>query len=151
MLKNILKEFKQFAMKGNIIDMAVGIIIGAAFSKIVSSLVNDVIMPIFSIITGRIDFTSLFIALDGKKYASIAEAKVAIPPAPTVNYGLFIAAIIDFLIIAFSIFIVIRQINRFKKKNPGSQPTEPTTKVTISIKASRCPHCTSELKEVEKV
>lgn len=151
--KKMWKEFKQFAVKGNIIDMAVGIIIGSAFSKIVSSLVNDVIMPIFGLITKKMDFNSLFIALDGKTYESIAAAKEV--SAPILTYGVFLSAILDFLIIAFSMFIVIRQINKIKKKEPEQKPAEPTTKVcrycqsTISIKATRCPHCTSELKVLE--
>ncbi len=145
------KEFKEFAVKGNIIDMAVGIIIGTAFSKIVNSLVNDVIMPVFSMITGRVDFTNMFLALNGEHYKSLADAKEA--TAPTLNYGIFISAIIDFLIIAFTLFIVIKRINKLKKKEPEAPPAEPTTKVcpfcqsTISIKAVRCPHCTSELVE----
>ncbi|NSW91561.1 MAG: large conductance mechanosensitive channel protein MscL [Firmicutes bacterium] len=145
------KEFKKFAIKGNIIDMAVGIIIGSAFNKIVSSLVNDVIMPVFSMITGKIDFTNLFFALNGEHYATIDEAKKA--AAPTLNYGVFISAVIDFLIIAFSMFIVIRWINKLKKNEKEAPPATPTTKIcrycqsTISIKAVRCPYCTSELTE----
>ncbi|HOJ09146.1 MAG TPA: large conductance mechanosensitive channel protein MscL [Clostridiales bacterium] len=148
------KEFKQFAVKGNIIDMAMGIIIGSAFSKIVSSLVNDMIMPIFSLIIGRIDFTNLFIALDGKHYEKLGDAKEA--AVSTINYGMFISAIIDFLIIAFSLFLIIRNVNKLKKKEEAP-PAEPTAKVcpycqsTISIKATRCPQCTSELVETMKV
>lgn len=149
------KEFKEFAIKGNIIDMAVGIIIGTAFSKIVNSLVNDVIMPLFSMITGRVDFTNMFLALNGEHYKSLADAKEA--AVPTLNYGIFISAIIDFLIIAFTLFIVIKRINKIKKKEPEAPSAEPTTKAcpfcqsTISIKAVRCPHCTSELVKVTNV
>jgi len=149
------KEFKEFAIKGNIIDMAVGIIIGTAFSKIVNSMVNDVIMPVFSMITGRVDFTNMFFALNGEHYKSLADAKEA--AVPTLNYGIFISAVIDFLIIAFTLFIVIKRINKLKKKEPKAPPAEPTTKAcpfcqsTISIKAVRCPHCTSELVEANKV
>ena len=143
------KEFKEFAMKGNIIDLAVGIIIGGAFGKIVTSLVNDIIMPLVGLLLGKVNFSNLFFALDGGKYETIAAAKEA--GAGTVNYGLFINNIIDFLIIAFSIFIVIRQLNRFtKKKDPVPAPA--TTKKCkycfseIHIDASKCPHCTSEVK-----
>ena len=136
----MFKEFKTFAMKGNVIDLATGVIIGAAFGKIVSSLVNDMIMPLLGRITGKIKFSSLYIALDGKKYASFDAAKVA--EAPTLNYGLFITSILDFLIIAFAIFIIIKQINRFKPKVVA----EPSTKTcsfcqsSIHIKAVKCPH-----------
>lgn len=145
------KEFKEFAIKGNIIDMAIGIIIGSAFSKIVNSLVNDIIMPVFSMITGKVDFTNMFLALNGEHYKTLADAKAA--TAPTLNYGIFISAIIDFLIIGFTLFIVVRRINKLKKKEPEAATAEPTTKVCpfcqskISIKAVRCPHCTSELFE----
>lgn len=142
----MLKEFKEFALKGNVMDLAVGVIIGAAFGKIVSSLVNDLIMPLLSLITGKIDFTNLFVALDGKVYETIDKAKEA--GVATLNYGLFITSIIDFLIIAFSIFIIIKQINRFM---PKKAPVEVTTKTcpfcqsSINNKAIRCPQCTSEL------
>lgn len=144
----MLKEFKEFAMKGNVIDLAVGVVIGGAFGKIVTSFVNDIIMPLLGLLIGGMDFSNLFIALDGNKYASLAEAQAA--TAPTLNYGLFISTVIDFLIIAFSIFIVIKQLNRFKKKEVPVEK-EPDTKICdycmseISIKATRCPHCTSEL------
>ncbi len=135
----MLKEFREFAVKGNVVDMAVGIIIGAAFGKIVSSLVNDVIMPPIGLLLGNMDFSSLAITLREKT----AEAE-----AVTVNYGMFINSVIDFVIVAFAIFLVIKQINRLKKAPP---PADPTTKEcpqccsVIPIKASRCPHCTSEL------
>ena len=137
----MMKEFKEFAMRGNVVDMAVGIIIGGAFGKIVSSLVNDVIMPPIGILLGNVDFSSLAITLKEKT----AEAE-----AVTINYGTFINTILDFLIVAFAIFIVIKQMNRLKKKEEAP-PAAPTTKAcpkcysTIPIKATRCPNCTSEL------
>ncbi len=143
--QTLFKEFKEFAMKGNVIDLATGVIIGAAFGKIVSSLVGDIITPLLSIITGKLDLSSLFIPLDGKKYTDLAAAKAA--SAPTLNYGLFITNIIDFLIIAFAIFIIIKQINRFRPK-PAAEPTTKICKYcqsSINIKAVRCPHCTSAL------
>lgn len=143
----MFKEFKDFAMKGNVIDLATGVIIGAAFGKIVGSLVNDIIMPLLSLITGKINFANLFIALDGKTYESFKAAQDA--KAATLNYGMFITSIIDFLIIAFSIFIIIKQVNRFRPR----VTVEPTTKncpfclSSINIKAVKCPHCTSDIKE----
>jgi large conductance mechanosensitive channel len=116
----MLKEFKEFAMRGNVIDLAVGVIIGAAFGKIVSSLVGDVIMPPIGLLLGNLDFSSLFVDLSGKGYASLAAAKAA--GAPTLNYGVFINTVIDFLIVAFCIFLVIRQINRFFPKEPPAPP-----------------------------
>ncbi|HUI16391.1 MAG TPA: large conductance mechanosensitive channel protein MscL [Alphaproteobacteria bacterium] len=110
----MLKEFKEFAMRGNVIDLAIGVVIGAAFGKIVSSLVSDLIMPPIGLVLGRLDFSNLFIDLSGKGYASLAAAKAA--GAPTLNYGLFVNSVIDFLIIAFAIFLVVRQINRFSRK-----------------------------------
>ena len=142
----MLKEFKDFAMKGNVIDLATGVIIGAAFGKIVSSLVNDMIMPVLSLITGKLDIAKLFIALDGKAYASIEAAKEA--KIATLNYGLFISNIIDFLLIAFSIFIIIKQLNRFKPKPAAVEPTTKTCQYcqsNIHIKAVKCPHCASNI------
>ncbi len=144
----MLKEFKEFAMRGNVLDMAIGIIIGAAFGKIVSSLVNDVIMPPIGLLLGKVNFSHLFINLSGVEYASLAEAKAA--GAATINYGLFINTIIDFTIVAFAIFLVIRQINRLKTK-PEEKPKAPTTKEcpfcisVIPIKATKCPNCTTQL------
>jgi len=142
----MLKEFKQFALKGNVIDLAVGVVIGAAFGKIVSSLVNDIIMPIVGLLVGNIDFSNRFIDLSGKGYTTLADAKKA--EAATINYGLFLNNVVDFLIVAFSIFIVIKQINRFSKKEV---PAPATTKVcpyccsSIPIEAKKCSHCTSDL------
>ena len=149
----LLQEFKAFAMRGNVVDMAVGIIIGGAFGKIVSSLVADIIMPPIGLILGNVDFSGMFILLkEGKvagPYETIAAAKAA--GAVTLNYGVFINTVISFLIIAFSIFIVIRNVNRLKRKEEAA-PAVPTTKecpyciAVIPIKAVRCPQCTSELK-----
>jgi large conductance mechanosensitive channel len=147
----MFKEFKEFAMKGNVIDMAVGIIIGAAFGTIIKSLVDDILMPPIGLLLGNVDFANIFIVIkEGKvagPYASIAAAKAA--GAVTVNPGIFINTIISFLIVAFSVFLVIKNVNRIKKEPP---PADPTTKdcsycyTAIPIKATRCPNCTSELK-----
>ncbi|MGA2959826.1 MAG: large-conductance mechanosensitive channel protein MscL [Thermodesulfobacteriota bacterium] len=147
----MLKEFKEFAMKGNVLDMAVGIIIGAAFGLIVTSLVNDVIMPPIGLLLGNVDFSNIFAVLkEGKTtgpYASVAAAKAA--GAVTMNVGLFINTIINFLIVAFAIFLLIRNINRFKRQEEAA----PTSKdcsfcfTKIPIQATRCPNCTSELKK----
>lgn len=128
-------------------DLAIGIIIGGAFNSIVSSLVNDIIMPIFSLFTGNLDFTNWFIALDGKQYATLGEAQNA--PVATINYGLFLSNILNFLIVAFSLFLIIRQINKMRAKNtPAPDPLTKKCPYCISdipIKATRCPQCTSEL------
>jgi large conductance mechanosensitive channel len=147
------KEFKEFALRGNVIDMAVGIIIGAAFGTIISSLVNDVIMPPIGLLLGGVDFANFFVLLKAGSpagpYASLADAQEA--GAVTVNYGVFINAVVSFLIVAFVMFLLIRTINRMKREEEAP-PAEPTTKEcpyclsTIPIKATRCPHCTSELK-----
>jgi large conductance mechanosensitive channel len=149
----VLKEFKEFAMRGNVIDMAVGIIIGAAFGAIVTSLVSDIIMPPIGLLLGDVDFSNLFIVLrEGIKvgpYSSLAGAKAA--GAVTFNYGMFVNTIISFLIVAFAIFILIRSINKLKRQKEV-QAAVPTTKEcpyclsVILIKATRCPYCTSELK-----
>jgi large conductance mechanosensitive channel len=142
----MLKEFKKFALKGNVLDLAVGVVIGAAFGKIVTSLVNDIMMPIIGRIVGNRDFSNLYINLSNVKYDSFAKAKAA--GAATINYGIFLNNIIDFTIIAFSIFIVVKQFERLRKKE---KPAATTTKkcqycyTDISIQATRCPHCTSEL------
>jgi len=149
----MLKEFKEFAMRGNVVDMAVGIIIGAAFGTIVKSLVADILMPPIGLLLGNVDFTNLFIVLKSGAemgpYATLADANAA--GAVTLNYGVFINTIISFIIVAFAIFILIRNLNRMKKKEVAA-PAEPTTKscpfcfTEIPIKATRCPHCTSELR-----
>jgi large conductance mechanosensitive channel len=141
------KEFKEFSMKGNVIDLAVGVIIGGAFGKIVSSLVSDIIMPLIGLLVGRLDFTNWFIPLGDGDFNTLADAKAA--GVATINYGLFLNNILDFLIVAFSIFIVIKQINRLSKKK--EQPAPVNTKECnycyskIHIDASRCPNCTSVL------
>lgn len=144
----MFKEFKEFAMKGNMLELAVGVIIGGAFGKIVTSLVNDIIMPVVGLLVGRVNFSNLFIALGKGNFNTIEEAKSA--GIPTINYGLFINNIIDFLVVAFSIFIVIRQINKFIKKNKESGIDKKKTcqycYTEINQKATKCPNCTSELK-----
>lgn len=150
----MFKEFKEFAMRGNVIDMAVGIIIGAAFGTIVSSLVKDVLMPPIGLLLGKVDFSNLFITLKqgltAGPYANLAAAQQA--GAVTLNYGLFINTVINFLIVAFAIFLVIRNINRLKRKEEAPPPAAPTTKEcpeclsVIPIKAVRCAHCGIQLK-----
>ena len=148
----MLKEFKEFAMRGNVVDMAVGIIIGAAFGTIVKSLVADIIMPPIGLLLGNVDFSNLFIVLKQGAtvgpYAALVDAQKA--GAVTINYGMFANTVISFIIVAFSVFLLIRGINRLKRKEEAP-PEEPTTKEcphclsTIPIKATRCGHCTSEL------
>jgi large conductance mechanosensitive channel len=140
----MLKEFKDFAMKGNVLDMAIGVIIGGAFGKIVSSLVSDVLMPPIGLLMGKVDFSSLFINLSGTPQPSLAAAKVA--GAPTINYGIFLQATFDFIIIAFVIFLLVKQVNRLKKPEPTAAPTTkdcPHCLSVIPIKATKCAHCTS--------
>ena len=140
------KDFKKFAIQGNVMDLAIGVIIGGAFGKIVTSLVNDVIMPLISLLTGKMDFTNLFISLDGSNYQTLAEA--AENGAATLNYGMFISTVIDFFLVALSIFLVIRQINKLKTEPPKKEPTTKKCDFCITeipIKATRCPNCTSVL------
>ena len=150
----MLKEFKKFALKGNMIDLAVGVIIGGAFNGLVNSLVKDIITPALSLLTGKIDFTNLFIALDGNKYATLAEAQEL--GVATINYGNFISGLINFFIMAFVVFLLVKGINKLRTVNEKpEEPAAPTTKKCpycqsdIAIAATRCPHCTSELKEEE--
>jgi large conductance mechanosensitive channel len=148
----MLEEFKEFILRGNVVDMAVGIIVGAAFSTIVKSLVDDVIMPPIGLLLGGVDFTNFFILLKAGSpaapYASLADAQAA--GAVTINYGLFINAVVSFLIVAFVVFLLVRSVNQLKR-GEEAPPAEPTTKEcpyclsTIPIKATRCPQCTSEL------
>ena len=144
----MLKEFKAFAMQGNVMDMAIGIIIGAAFGKIVSSLVGDVLMPPIGLLLGNVDFSNLFINLSGQSFASLAEAKAA--GAPTINYGVFLNNVIDFVIVAFAIFLLVRFINRLSRQREAA-PAAPTTRECpfcvslIPLRATRCPQCTSTL------
>jgi large conductance mechanosensitive channel len=143
----MLQEFKEFVMRGNVVDLAIGVVIGAAFGKIVTSFVEDVLMPPIGLLLGNVDFSNLFINLSGGNYPSVAAAKAA--GAATLNYGIFFNNILNFLIIAFAIFMLIKQINRLQK--PAAAPA-PTTKdcpqclMAIPMKATRCGHCTSELK-----
>jgi len=145
----MLKEFKEFVMRGNVVDMAVGIIIGVAFGKIVSSFVSDILMPPIGLILGKVNFSNLFIDLSGNNYVTLEEATKA--GAATINYGLFFNTILDFAIVAFVIFLIIRQINRMKREYEPA-PAAPDTKEcpfclsTVPLKAVRCPNCTSELK-----
>ena len=142
----MLKEFRQFIMRGNVLDLAVAVIIGAAFGKIVTSFVNDILMPPIGLVLGKVDFSNLFIDLSGQQHASVAAAKAA--GAATINYGVFLNTVIDFLIVAFFIFLVIQQTNRFKKPAPAAAPTTkecPYCFTAIPIPATRCPNCTSQL------
>jgi len=145
--KTVLKEFKEFAMRGNVMDMAVGVIIGAAFGKTVSSLVEDVMMPPLGQLIGKVDFTNFFVSLDGKSYASLGDAKAA--HVATLNYGIFFNNMINFLIVAFAVFLVVQQVNRWTKKPaPAAAPTTkecPQCAMTIPITAKRCGHCTSQI------
>jgi len=141
----VLKEFKEFAMRGNVLDLAVGVIIGAAFGKIISSFVEDIIMPPIGKLLGHVNFSDLYINLSGEAYKSLADAKAH--SAATLNYGLFLNTVINFLIVAFCVFLVVKQINRFAAK-PAAAPTTkdcPQCAMTIPLAAKRCGHCTSQL------
>lgn len=143
-----IKEFKEFAVKGNMLDLAVGVVIGGAFGKIVSSLVNDLVMPVISLFIGSADFSKLFISMNGVHYETIEQAQEA--NAAILNYGLFLTNVIDFLIIALVIFIIIKQINRFKKEPEAAPATTkacPFCKTDVHLEATRCPHCTSNLSD----
>ena len=143
----MLKEFKEFAMKGNVVDLAIGIILGGAFGKIVSSLVGDVLMPPIGKLMGNIDFSGLFVALNGQTYATLKAAQDA--GAPTINYGLFVNTVIDFIIVAFVVFLLVKQVNRLKKEAPAAAPSTkecPYCLSQIALKATRCSACTSEIK-----
>lgn len=143
-----MNEFKKFIMRGNVIDLAIGVIIGGAFGKIVTSFVNDILMPPIGMLLGKVDFSNLYINLSGGQYDSLAKAQEA--GAATLNYGLFLNSVIDFVIITFIIYLLVRQINKLEK--PAETPSEPTTKEcpycysSIPVKATRCPACTSQLK-----
>jgi large conductance mechanosensitive channel len=144
----MFKEFKEFAMRGNVLDMAVGIVVGAAFGSIVTSFVGDVLMPPIGLLLGKVDFSNLFVTLRGPHLASVAQAKTA--GAVTLNYGLFLNTLINFLIVAFAVFLLVRQVNRLMPK-PAPAPAPPAMKdckfccSSIPQQASRCPHCTSDL------
>jgi large conductance mechanosensitive channel len=143
----MLKEFKTFIRQGNVMDLAIGFIMGAAFGKIVTSFINDILMPPIGLLLGKVDFSSLYINLSGKTFETLKQAKEA--GAPVIAYGLFLNTVIEFLIVALAIFVVVKQINRFKSK---PAPVSPTTKEcpyclsVVPLKAVRCPHCTSDLK-----
>ncbi|GAB4499140.1 MAG: large conductance mechanosensitive channel protein MscL [Anaerolineales bacterium] len=143
-------EFKKFALRGNVMDLAIGVILGAAFGKIVTSFVNDLLMPPLGLLLGGVDFTNRFITLKGETFATLADAQAN--GAVTLNYGLFLNNVLDFLIVAFVIFLMVRWINRLSEKpQPAAAPAAPTTKtcphcqMDIPIKAVRCPHCTSQI------
>jgi len=146
----MLKEFKTFVMRGNVLDLAVAVIVGGVFGKIVSSLVNDVLMPPIGLVVGKVDFSSLYLNLSSNIYASLAEAQKA--GAPIIKYGLFINTVIDFLIVSFVIFLVVRLANRLQRQEAAAAPAAPATKEcpfclsAIPLKATRCSHCTSEIK-----
>ena len=143
----MFKEFKAFAMRGNVLDMAVGIIIGAAFGRIISSFVADIIMPPIGRLIGNVDFSGLFLNISGTSYPTLAAAKAA--GAATINYGVFLNTVLDFLIVALVIFMLVRQVNRWSKPAPAAAPTTkecPYCVSTIPLKATRCPNCTSELR-----
>jgi len=141
----ILKEFKEFAVRGNVLDLAVGIVIGAAFGKIVNSLVNDVLMPPMGVVLRHVDFKDLFINLSATPYPTMAAAKAV--GAPTLNYGLFLNTILEFVIIAFAVFILVRAVNHARPKPapPASTQDCPFCRMAIPLAATRCPHCTSDL------
>jgi large conductance mechanosensitive channel len=142
----MLKQFKEFVARGNVAELAVGVIIGAAFGKIVSSFVGDLLMPPIGLLLGKADFSNLFINLSGQHYATVAAAKAA--GAPTINYGAFLQAIVDFLIVAFAVFILIKQVNRLFPPAAPAMTTRscPLCLSQIPLKATRCAHCTSEVK-----
>jgi large conductance mechanosensitive channel len=142
----MFKEFKEFIMRGNVLDLAVGIVIGAAFGKIVTSLVSDIVMPPIGVVLGKVDFSNLYVDLSGGQHSTIAAAKAA--GAATINYGLFLNTVVDFLIVAFVIFLVVKQANRMKRQPALAAPTTkecPFCRTSISIQATRCPNCTSQL------
>jgi len=144
----LLKEFKEFALRGNVVDMAVGIIIGSAFGKIITSMVSDILMPPIGLMLGKVDFSNLFVPLSETPVESVAKAKEA--GIPTINYGIFLNTVLDFVIVAFVIFLVVRQMNKLKKTEapppPASTKECPYCVSTIPLKATRCPNCTSELR-----
>ena len=142
----MFNEFRKFIQRGNVMDLAIGVIIGGAFGKIVTSLVNDIIMPPVGLLLGKVDFSKLYINLSGGTYATLTDAQAA--GAVTINYGSFINTLIDFVIVAFVIFLVVRQLNKLQKPEPAAAPTTkdcPYCYSSIPIKATRCPQCTSEL------
>jgi len=146
----MFKEFKEFAMRGSVLDLAIGVIIGVAFGGVVTSFVNDILMPPIGLLIGKVDFTNLFITLSGASYPTLAEAKKA--GAATLNYGVFLNTVINFLIVAFAIFLLVRQVNRMRRPAPAA-PAPATRECphcvsAVSPRATRCPHCTSPLEAV---
>ena len=143
----MLKEFKEFALRGNVIDLAIAVVMGAAFGPIIASLVNDIIMPPIGLVLGNVDFKDLFLPLSDESYATLTAAKEA--GAPVIAYGTFLNTVINFLIVSFTIFLLVKQVNRMKKPAPAAAPTTkdcPFCLSAIPLKATRCAHCTSELK-----
>lgn len=149
LIKSVGVEFKKFALRGNVIDLAVGVIIGAAFNKIVNSLVTDIVMPPLGFILGRVDFSDLFVALSGQDFATLADAKTA--GVPVIAYGMFINVLIAFIITAFAVFLLVKAINKMQEKEEKEPAKTDTTRACpfcfskISVKAKRCPACTSEV------
>ena len=142
----MFKDFKEFVMRGNVLDLAIGVIIGAAFGKIITSLVNDILMPPLGILLGKVDFANMFIDLSGAKYPTLAAAKAA--GAATINYGLFLNAIVDFLLVALVIFMIVKQANKLRREPAPAPPSTkdcPFCATAIPLSAKRCPHCTSQL------
>jgi large conductance mechanosensitive channel len=145
----MIKEFREFVQKGSVLDMAVGFLMGAAFGKIVSSLINDVLMPPIGVLLGKVDFAGLYVNLSGRPFESLAAAKAA--GAATINYGVFLNTLLEFLIVALSVFLLVKWINALRRR-PKAEPAAPTTKdcpfclSAVPLQATRCPHCTSDLK-----
>jgi large conductance mechanosensitive channel len=142
----MIREFKEFAMRGSMLDLAIGIVLGAAFGRIITSVVNDILMPPIGLMLGGLDFANLFIALKGGPYPSVAAAKAA--GAPTINYGIFLNTVVDFVLVAAVLFLVVKQVNRMRRQ-PDATPTTkpcPFCLSTVPLKAVRCPYCTSDLK-----
>jgi large conductance mechanosensitive channel len=144
--ENVLQEFKEFALRGNVLDLAIAVIIGAAFGSIINSFVSDILMPPIGLLLGNTDFSNLFINLSGGRYESLAAAQQA--GAVTINYGVFVNTVIDFVIIAFALFLIVRQVNRLQRRKKEEEPTTkecPYCLSTIPVGATRCPYCTAEL------
>lgn len=149
-MKAFFQEFKKFALRGNMIDMAVGVIIGGAFNGLVQSLINDIVMPLLSLVAGNLDFSNWFITLDGSHYATLAEAQAA--GVATLNYGTFLSGVLNFIIMAFVVFVMVKALNKLHKEPPKIVTTKicPHCQSEISLKATRCPFCTSELSTEEQ-
>ncbi len=148
--KGFFGEFKEFVMRGNVMDMAIGVIIGGAFGTIVTSLIEDIIMPVISLVTGGLDFNNWFVSLDGSKYTTLEAAKEA--GAATLNYGAFITTVLNFIILAFVIFLIVKGINKMRKQEEEAAPTTKTCPFChseIPLEATKCPHCTSDIPEEE--